>query len=427
MEDASNNELVSHGEPEEIMRLRWNEEIKKLFVGLGIFLAAVLLLGNLGVGIFRNETRREYTALAAGILENVQQSYPLISEDELIRLLETPGHTSEGRELLARYGIFEGYGSRTFGGQEKRLLYFQIGMNLFLLSVLVLGASGAVFYLRKRQSRVGELQCYLEQLSRGNYRLELEENLDDELSGLRAEIYRITVQLRESAALEQRRRRALSDSVADISHQLKTPMTSMTILLDNLAENEEMDRLTRQRFLLEIRRQLTGMNWLIATMLRLSRLEAGVVELERVPIQAQELVENCFDRLQTTAEWREVRLEAEVQPGVSLTVDENWTLEALCNIVKNAVEHSIVGGNVRVTVRENEVYTEIRVADDGVGISPEEREKLFQRFYRGNSADRDSTGIGLALAKEVVEQQRGHIQVDSQEGKGTVFSLKFMK
>lgn len=409
------------------MRLRWNEEIKKLFVGMGLFLAAVLLLGNLGVGIFRNQTRREYTALAAGILENVQQSYPLISEDELIRLLETPGHISGGRELLARYGIFEGDGSRTFGGQEKRLLYFQIGMNLFLLSVLVLGVSGAVFYLRKRQSRIEELQRYLEQLGRGNYCLEPEENLDDELSGLRNEIYRITVQLRESAALEQRRRRALSDSVADISHQLKTPMTSMTILLDNLAENADMDRFTRQRFLLEIRRQLTGMSWLIATMLKLSRLEAGVVELERVPLQARDLVENCFDRLQTTAEWREVRLEAELEPGVTLTADENWTVEALCNIVKNAVEHSAAGGNVRVTARENEVYTEIRVTDDGVGISPEEREKLFQRFYRGNSADRDSTGIGLALAKEVVEQQRGHIQVDSQEGKGTVFSLKFMK
>ena len=152
-----------------------------------------------------------------------------------------------------------------------------------------------------------------------------------------------------------------------------------------------------------------------------------MVELERVPLQARDLVESCFDRLQTTAEWREVRLEAELEPGVTLTADENWTVEALCNIVKNAVEHSAAGGNVRVTARENEVYTEIRVTDDGVGISPEEREKLFQRFYRGNSADRDSTGIGLALAKEVVEQQRGHIQVDSQEGKGTVFSLKFMK
>mgnify|MGYP001029709878 FL=1 len=409
------------------MILRWNEEIKKLIVSLGLFLAAVLILGNMGIGLFRNQTRREYTALAAGILENIRQSYPQISEEDLIRLLETPESTAEGRQLLARYGIFEEYGSRTFGGQEKRLLYFQIGLNLFLITALALGIFRIVYYLRGRQSRIEELQCYLEQLSRGNYRLELEENRDDELSGLRNEIYRITVQLRESAALEKYRRKALSASVADISHQLKTPMTSMTILLDNLVENEDMDEITRQRFLSEIRRQLTGMSWLIATMLKLSRLEAGAVELERIPLQAHTLVEKCFDKLQTTAEWREVHLEAELQPGASLTVDENWTAEALCNIVKNAIEHSAAGGNVQVLTRENEVYTEIRVTDDGVGISREEREKLFQRFYRGKCADRDSIGIGLALAKEVVEQQHGQIQVESQEGKGTIFSLKFMK
>ena len=409
------------------MRLRWNDEIKKLILSLGLFSAVILILGNLGIGIFRNQMRREYTALAAGILENMQQTYPQISEDELIRLLEAPEYPSGGRELLARYGIFEEYGSRTFGGQEKRLQYLQVGINLFLLLVLFLGSLRIIFYLQKRQRRIEELQCYMEQLSRGNYRLELEENQDDELSGLRNEIYRITVQLRESAALEQHRRKALSDSVADISHQLKTPMTSMTILLDNLTENEDMDENIRQRFLSEVRRQLTGMSWLIATMLKLSRLEAGVVELERVPLQAQLLVEKCFDRLQTTAEWKGVCLEKELQPEASLTVDENWTAEALCNIVKNAIEHSPAGGSVQVMTAENEVYTEIRVTDGGDGISQEEREKLFQRFYRGNGAARDSIGIGLALAKEVVEQQHGHIQVESQEGKGTVFSLKFMK
>lgn len=188
-----------------------------------------------------------------------------------------------------------------------------------------------------------------------------------------------------------------------------------------------MDHITRQRFLSEVRRQLTGMSWLIATMLKLSRLDAGVVELKRVLLDAGVLVERCFEKLQTTAEWREVRLEAELQPGASLTVDENWTEEALCNIVKNAIEHSPAGGKVQVVTQENEVYTEIRVQDGGPGISQEEREKLFQRFYRGEGADRDSIGIGLALAKAVVEQQHGHIQVESQEGEGTVFSLKFMK
>lgn len=410
-----------------IMKLRWNEELKKLILGLAVFLVAAILLANLGLGVFRNQMRREYTALAAGIMENVRREYPQAAEEELFQLLKTPESTEEGEAQLARYGIFSEYGSSTLDSQEKRLWYFQAGMNLFLILTLFLGILAIIAYLQRRQRRIEELQRYMEKVSRGSYRLELEENADDELSGLRNEVYRLTVKLKESAALEQRRRQALADSVANISHQLKTPMTSMTVLLDNLTENEEMDQITRHRFLLEISRQLTGMSWLIATMLKLSRLEAGVVELQRVHVEAGQLVEKCVVRLQTAAEWREVCMDVQLQPGASLVVDENWTVEALCNIVKNAIEHSPSGSSVQIAASENEIYTEIRVTDSGTGISREEREKLFQRFYRGSNAAEDSIGIGLALAKEVVEQQHGHIQVESQEGEGTVFSLKFMK
>lgn len=409
------------------MKLRWNEELKKLILGLAVFLVAAILLANLGLGVFRNQMRREYTALAAGIMENVRREYPQAAEEELFQLLKTPESTEEGEALLARYGIFSEYGSRTLDSQEKRLWHFQAGMNLFLILTLFLGILAIMAYLQRRQRRIEELQRYMERVSRGSYRLELEENADDELSGLRNEVYRLTVKLKESAALEQRRRQALADSVANISHQLKTPMTSMTVLLDNLMENEEMDPSTRHRFLSEISRQLTGMSWLIATMLKLSRLEAGVVELQRAHVEAGQLVEKCVVRLQTAAEWREVCMDVQLQPGASLVVDENWTVEALCNIVKNAIEHSPAGSSVQIAASENEIYTEIRVTDSGTGISREEREKLFQRFYRGSNAAEDSIGIGLALAKEVVEQQHGHIRVESQEGEGTVFFLKFMK
>ncbi len=353
------------------MKLRWNEELKKVFLCLCIFVALSLVLLNLGLGIFRNQMRRDYTTLAAGVLENVLRLYPQVSEEELLQLLDQPETTGEGEALLARYGIFTEYGSRTLEGKEKRLHFFVLGMNLFLAGILALGAGGILIYLRRRQQRIRELQHYMERLSRGDYCLELEENGDDELSGLRNEIYRLTVLLKESAALEQRRRRALADSVADISHQLKTPLTSMTILMDNLLADQEMDKITRHHFLSEVSRQLTGMSWLIATMLKLSRLEAGVVELGREPVEAARLVDECAARLQTAAEWRDVSLEMRLQPGASLTADEKWTLEALCNIVKNAIEHSPGGSRVQIETAENEIYTEIRVTDSGTGISRE--------------------------------------------------------
>lgn len=409
------------------MRLRWNEESKKLLLGLGLFLTLSLVLGNLGVSFYQNRMRREYNLLVANMIEMVQKEYPQASETELISMLETEELSAEGEKILAQYGIFTENGNRTFVRQEKQLTLFKIGMNLFLVGILAVGIGVVLADRQRRQKRIEQLQNYMEQLQRGDYRLELEENTDDELSGLRNEVYRLTVLLKETAALAQQRRQALADSVANISHQLKTPLTSMTILLDNLTEDEEMDEDTRHRFLAEINRQLTGMSWLISTLLKLSRLEAGVAELERKPVQVEKLVEDCISRLEIAAEWKGIALETRLQPGIVLTVDENWTQEALCNIVKNAIEHSPAGSSVQIRASENEIYTEISVLDSGTGIPKEEREKLFQRFYRGSSAAQDSIGIGLALAKEVVEQQHGRIEIESEEGQGTLFALKFMK
>lgn len=413
------------------MRLRWNEELKKLFWGLLLFMALGFILGNLGMEIFKNYMRYENSMLVGNVLAKVKENYPQVPEEELIILFNTSefgsADQSLGWDVMARYGVFEEFGSRTFTRQENILKQLQFGSNLFLLALFLAGVVGIFCYLGKRQKEISGLQEYMEQLGQGKYRLELENNADDELSGLRNEIYRLTIFLREQAALAQQQRKALADSVADISHQLKTPLTSITVLVDNLAGDEEMDADTRHHFLSEIIRQLSGMSWLIATMLKLSRIEAGVVELKRERMPAGKIVEECMQRLESAAEWRGVRLQMRLQEDACFTVDENWTLEALCNIVKNAIEHSPEGGAVTIGTAQNEVYTEICVSDEGVGITKEEREKLFRRFYRGSMASEDSVGIGLSLSKAIVEEQNGHIVVESEEGQGTKFLLKFMK
>lgn len=413
------------------MRLRWNEELKKLFLRLLLFMVVGLILGNLGMEIFKNYMRYENSMLVGNILEKVRENYPQVPEEELIVLFNTSAFEGTdwnlGWDAIARYGVFEEFGSRTFTRQENMLKHLQMGSNLFLLALFLAGVAGIFCYFGKRQKEIFRLQEYMEQLEQGKYRLELENNADDELSGLRNEIYRLTLFLREQAALAKEQRKALADSVANISHQLKTPLTSITVLVDNLAGDEEMDADTRHHFLSEIIRQLSGMSWLIATMLKLSRIEAGVVELKREKIPVGKIVEECMQRLESAAEWRGVRLQARLQEDACFTADENWTLEALCNIIKNAIEHSPEGGVVTISTAENEVYTEICVSDSGVGITKEEREKLFRRFYRGSMAPEDSVGIGLSLSKAIVEEQNGHIVVESEEGQGTKFLLKFMK
>lgn len=162
-------------------------------------------------------------------------------------------------------------------------------------------------------------------------------------------------------------------------------------------------------------------------MLKLSRLEAGVVALERRPCLMKALVENAVQRLETMSELAGVAITTELPENVYLLIDMNWTVEALVNILKNAIEHSLTGGTVEIRGADNDVYSELRITDHGTGITKEEREKLFHRFYRGYTAKEDSVGIGLSLAKEIVEKQNGRISVDSEEKKGTIFSIKLLK
>ena len=173
--------------------------------------------------------------------------------------------------------------------------------------------------------------------------------------------------------------------------------------------------------------QITGMSWLLTVMMKLSRLDAGVVELQGVRFQLRRFVEEVLGRLEIAAELKQISFSVEIPEGAALYGDRKWTAEALLNLIKNAIEHSPAGSVVKIAAEDNEVYTQISVRDYGAGITREEQDKLFRRFYNGNSAREDSMGIGLALAKEIVEKQGGYLSVDSRTGKGTVFVMRFVK
>lgn len=284
-----------------------------------------------------------------------------------------------------------------------------------------------LLYLKRRQLKIYGLETYMEMLYREGYLLDIEDNSDDELSGLRNEIYKLTVLLKEQAVRAAEQKKALADSMADISHQLKTPLTSMTVLMDNLADDIDMDPAIRRHFITEITYQLTNMSWLVSTLLKISRLDAGVVELDRESLEVASLVGEALQKVEVAAEWNQVSFALKIPEDAVLVADRKWTAEALANILKNAVEHSPRDAVVEISAEENDVYTGIFVRDRGKGIGEEERKKLFNRFYRGTSAREDSVGIGLALAKEIIEKQKGYVSVESERDKGTYFAVKFLK
>lgn len=407
--------------------LKWNRELRRLMMRLCVIIAAGMAVVNIGIGVYSEEMRMGHKAFLTAIFGNIAAVYPDVEEQEIVRVLSGKGNEELGAELLARYGVFEEYGRESFFLWEGQLRFLSVFSNALFLLFSLIGGAVLLRYLSGRQQRISVLEAYMEALQRDGYRLELQDNADDELSELRNEIYKLTVFLKEQAVRASGQKKALADSMADISHQLKTPLTSMTVLMDNLSDDIDMDPITRRHFMSEITYQLTSMSWLIAAMLKISRLDAGVVEMERESLGMAELVRESLQKVEVAAEWSQISFTLDIPEEARLVADRKWTAEALSNLVKNAVEHSPMGSSVIISAEENEVYTEISVRDQGEGIPEEERKRLFDRFYRGASAREDSAGIGLALAKEIIEKQGGHVSLESERGKGTRFVVRFLK
>lgn len=409
------------------IKLLWNREVKRLVVCV----AGVLLLGILvcGAAIDRYWAvmNREFNLAVASMLGSVKEAYPEASEEELIAVLSGDTGDSTGEVLLGKYGIFLSGAESSFAGIRERE-----GQCLMLLAAVgVLTACGVFLilflYLVRRQRETGQLCSYVDEVSRGNFRLDISDNRNSEFSRLKSELYKLTVFMREQAKTAIDNRNTLADAVADISHQLKTPLTSVTVLVDNLLEDPHMEPAVRSRFLQEISSQLSGVSWMTATLLKLSRLDAGVVELERKPLYIKALAEKVCQKLELLAEWRQVELKLQIPDDIQVMGDEQWLTEAMLNLVKNALEHSGPETEVLLTAQENDVYTLVTVKDQGEGISEEEQRHLFERFYRGRSAGADSVGIGLALSREIIVRQGGYITVESDSGMGTAFFIKFIK
>lgn len=401
-----------------------DKSLKKYAAVICLVTAAGILLGNLVLGLFLRQMDEKNSEAFAALLGNVKVKYPDIAEEEWISMLNSSNGYEEGRALLERYGIFEGDTVLLAGEDVKVKLFFSLNVTLLLTCIGV-----TIFlarYFGKHRARIRQMEEYVHKLLQGKYALDITENEEDALSDLKNELYKITVMLKENADVQKRQKGALADSLADISHQLKTPLTSVMVLLDNLSESSHMEERTRRRFLAEITRQLENINWLVAALLKLSRLDAGVVEFERQQVDVDALLFSVTEKLKPSAERRHVRIKREGEKKAVVSGDFRWLAEAVTNIVKNAIEHSYADSEVVITVKTNAVYTAIFVRDFGEGIGEEERRHIFERFYRSGYANEDSVGIGLSLAKEIIERQQGYLTVEAKE-QGVLFEIKFVK
>ena len=304
--------------------------------------------------------------------------------------------------------------------------YIFCGGPAFLIIFLTGALLTALFLYqtKKRYESIAELSSYLEKVLAGKEAPDILDQEEGELSLLRTDIYKATTALTHQKELLAADKTALSDAIADISHQLKTPLTSMTVMNDLLKTEE--DREKREEFLKTQSDQLDRMNWLIRTLLKLSGIDAGTITMEPEDIRVEELLPEVLKPFEIPMDIRNMKL-LHVPSGAVLKCDRNWTVEAMRNIVKNCIEHMEDGGVLSITVTETGICTDVVIRDDGCGIAKEDLPHIFERFYKGKNAGKDSVGIGLALAKTIMNGQHGDILVKSREGEGTEFTLRFYR
>lgn len=402
-----------------------DREFQKAIIRILILMATGLIVWNLAVSVTNRRIAAIYYERISAIFGAISARYPDMEHGDWMQYLNATGNEEDGEAFLHQYGILQG--DMPILQAQTAQKRFQITGNLVWLLVCTGILLIFICYQKQRNRKIWELVDYIRKIEHGIYRIEIEENDEGELSRLQNELYKITVMLRESSELAGQQKKALADSVSDISHQLKTPLTSCLVLLDNLSESENMTEETRRRFLSEITGQLTSVSWLVQVLLKLSRLDAGVVELKEEEVSVSALIRGAVEKVGLLAEWKQIDIQVMGEEEPCIKGDRHWLEEALVNLIKNAIEHSPEDSEIRIQVEDNQVYTCIHVRDFGSGISYEDQKHIFERFYRSADAGEDSVGIGLALAQEIMKRQNGYLTVESEPGQGTTFYMKFLK
>ena len=399
----------------------------KIFLVLSLILVAIVILFSISILNIQYKSYKSqmYNSLSAitsvAIAENPEK------EVEIINAVKSSNENDveNGKKILAKYGIGENstieveqIGKIINQNKAINILIFVLGFSLLIVLFVV--------FLALRERKIKNITQYLKDLQNNIYSLKIEENTEGELSELQNQIVKITIMLNKQAETMKKDKKELSVALSDISHQIKTPLTSINIMLDIIKE-DEIDENLKREYLHQITKQLDSINWLITVILKLSRLESGMVEFAKEDIDVKILLEDIKKQTAVALEIKNQNLLPKVQENCHMIGDYNWTKEALTNIVKNCIEHTTESKNIYIEAEENSLYLQIIIKDEGEGISKEDLPNIFKRFYKGKDSSKESFGIGLALAKTIIEKQNGEICVQSKIGEGTQFKIRIFK
>ena len=383
-----------------------------------IFLILVVICNYLSYRRYAHEVN----SVTSEIIENVLSKYPEVNSEDLIKIISSSKRRNESN-TLKKYGFMES--DISYIKSLNYVYYKNLIINTSVFGIFSL-ICGIRYYLRKRKYKknIEDITNYLKRINEGIYDLEIIDNVEGDLSILKNEVYTTMVCLKEMYAREYDDKIKLKDNLANISHQLKTPLTGIMLMIDTLLE-ETVSKEKRQEYLQDIRKQIENINFLIYAMLKLSRFDAGVVKFDSNKIVVKELVFNVLKNVDILRELKNVNIHVKGKNDVIFVGDYKWECEAITNIVKNAIEYSHENSDVYVNYNDNGIYVSLEIVNYGEEISKEDMHHIFDRFYKKNN-DENNFGIGLSLAKEIIEKDNGGIRVESKNNM-TTFMVKFYK
>lgn len=360
----------------------------------------------------------------AGIIDNVLEKYPDIEKREIVEILNSSDKTNN--EILREYGIELDKDSVILENNTDFQKFIIIDVSTLIVFILIL--SIIVFkYNHSESKKINEITKYIEEINRGNYKLNIEENTEDELSILKNELYKITIKLKEVAENSQKDKTTLKDSLSDISHQIKTPITSILIMLDNILSDENMPEDIKKDFIKDIKREIVNIKFLVESILKLSKIDSNSIKFIKKEVFIKDIINEAVKNVSMLSELKNIEIIVLGDDSIKTICDLKWQVEAITNILKNCIEHSYENKKIYINYNQNNMYTELKIEDNGTGIDAKDLPHIFERFYKGKNSSSDSVGIGLALSKSIIESNNGYIQVDSKLNKGTTFIIKYLK
>lgn len=405
-----------------------NIEVKS-FIKNYIVLFVITIMLSIGisfisVNIIKDKVVENNQAMVGAI---VSQNPNL--ESDIVGVItqgKSKDNISLGKEVLSKYNYDKNISLRNEPIISESIKELFSVNTLFIAIIFILIFILVMYCFKKIYSDIKDMTKYVYNSSEGKAFEMKNKNQEGQIGLLKTELLKMTNILKEKVDLLNKEKIFLNDTISDISHQLKTPMTSLIILNDLMYG--DIPKETKIEFLDKIKSQLNRMEWLIKSMLKLSKVEAKVIDFKCEKINIKELVKRALQPSLIPIELKNIDLSINGEDSVSYYGDIDWSSEALVNIIKNCVEHTPKNGSLKINYEENPLYCEIIIKDSGEGIDKKDLPNIFKRFYKGKSSSKeDSVGIGLAMAKSIIESQNGDIYVKSEKSKGAEFHIIFHK